>query len=308
MQSALAAECFGDAHSYILWHHPRPGDQTTAGNNSGDVPLVLPLPPRIRDINERTLQFWIFCLKNVPKCSGCFERIIMRTDWRNLLDAWMRRKFSCDFWTPVDARRAAGLQLDPKLTWLNFKSECVLHPFKLLARSFTEAVVVATSPKGCVWAPGSRERQSGSCSGPSPRPGAADLRGDESRGLPPPRRLPLPVTQRCWGKPTLSASLAMSAHETSLIRWFCVITHTCPPSLLEYFKCILIRATTWLHCDVSDSDSASTELQSEFLVKRLTTFSPAGISSPQGASGAALPQRNPQHQRPPAAARDRLRR
>lgn len=64
--------------------------------------------------------------------------------------------------------------------------------------------VVASSPEGCFWAPESRERQPGSCSGPSPRPGAyaADLR-DESCGIPPPRRLPLPVTHRCWGKPRL---------------------------------------------------------------------------------------------------------
>lgn len=56
--------------------------------------------------------------------------------------------------------------------------------------------------EGWFWAPEARERQPGSCSGPSPRPGAyaADLRGDESRDLPPPRRLPLPVTHRCWGK------------------------------------------------------------------------------------------------------------
>lgn len=58
-------------------------------------------------------------------------------------------------------------------------------------------------PRGCLWAPDTRERPPGSCSGPSPRPGAyaADLRGDESCGVPPPRRLPLPVTHRCWGEP-----------------------------------------------------------------------------------------------------------
>ncbi|KAA8595307.1 hypothetical protein FQN60_012442 [Etheostoma spectabile] len=67
-----------------------------------------------------------------------------------------------------------------------------------LARSFIEVVVVASSPEGCFWAPGNRERQPGSCIGLLPRPGAyaADLRGDESCGIPPPRRLPLPVTYR----------------------------------------------------------------------------------------------------------------
>lgn len=56
--------------------------------------------------------------------------------------------------------------------------------------------------EGCFWAPGSREQQPGSGSGPPPRPGAsaADLRGDESRGVPP-LRLPLPVTHRCRGNP-----------------------------------------------------------------------------------------------------------
>lgn len=58
---------------------------------------------------------------------------------------------------------------------------------------------VVSSPAGCFWAPETRERQRGSGSGPSSRPGAsaADLRGDESRGFPPPRRLLLPVTPCC---------------------------------------------------------------------------------------------------------------
>uniref|UniRef100_A0A3P8NX74 Platelet-derived growth factor subunit A n=1 Tax=Astatotilapia calliptera TaxID=8154 RepID=A0A3P8NX74_ASTCA len=77
----------------------------------------------------------------------------------------------------------------------------------------------------------SRERQPGSFGGFSTYSGAyaVDLRGDESRSLPHPCRLPLRVTHRC-----------------------------------------------------------------------------SGVSSPSGASGAALSQRDPQHQRPPAAARDRL--
>lgn len=62
--------------------------------------------------------------------------------------------------------------------------------------------------EGCFWAPGSREQQPGSGSGPPPRPGAsaADLRGDESRGVPP-LRLPLPVTHRCRGNPLKCAQM-----------------------------------------------------------------------------------------------------
>lgn len=66
---------------------------------------------------------------------------------------------------------------------------------------------MARGPEGCFWAPETRERQPGSDSGSPPRPGAfgADLRGDESRGIPPPR-LPLPVTHRCQGNPHESTS------------------------------------------------------------------------------------------------------
>lgn len=75
--------------------------------------------------------------------------------------------------------------------------------YTLLTRSLIGVVEVASSPEGWFWAPETRERHPGSFTGPSPHPGAytADLRGDESRGLPPPRRLPLPVTHRSWGKP-----------------------------------------------------------------------------------------------------------
>lgn len=66
---------------------------------------------------------------------------------------------------------------------------------------------MARGPEGCFWASETRERQPGSGSGPPPRPGAfgADLRGDERRGIPPPR-LPLPVTHRCQGNPHESTS------------------------------------------------------------------------------------------------------
>ena len=96
-------------------------------------------------------------------------------------------------------------------------------------------------PRGCLWAPDTRERSPGSCSGPSPRPGAyaADLRGDESCGVPPPRRLPLPVTHRRWGEPHggmmwLRFVSRVAAHTEmiesngsacSRLKSLCVITH-----------------------------------------------------------------------------------
>lgn len=73
--------------------------------------------------------------------------------------------------------------------------------------------------EGCFWAPGSREQQPGSGSGPPPRPGAsaADLRGDESRGVPP-LRLPLPVTHRCRGNPlkVCPNALMLSQHTVGI--------------------------------------------------------------------------------------------
>lgn len=68
--------------------------------------------------------------------------------------------------------------------------------------SLTEVLDFDHHLEVCFNALGNKERDPGSLRGllPCPAASAADLRGDETRGLSPPRRLSMPVTNRCRGE------------------------------------------------------------------------------------------------------------